>query len=201
MNEGRNSRNDVKVVVSDAMAQNSRQLLNAHIYNYLIQNKRYDTARQFLLEADVPVFEERKRNDEERVRQEPAGGLLPAKMLMDCEDTFLYEWWESFDSLQRFVDSTPSEAFMERTSQAEHIVPVMPSNTGIYNVPGAQTPQGPSPGAIQGNSGFTAHQGPPLPNNTSPAFVPHGHHGNLDVSEDGTPMYYPQDNGGYPRQR
>ena len=41
--------------VSDAMASNSKELLYAHVYNYLLENKYYETARQFLREADVPI--------------------------------------------------------------------------------------------------------------------------------------------------
>ncbi|KAK5779001.1 hypothetical protein RI543_003621 [Arxiozyma heterogenica] len=43
------------LVVSDTMAGNSNELLYAHIYNYLLENKYYETARQFLRDADVPI--------------------------------------------------------------------------------------------------------------------------------------------------
>ena len=43
------------LMVSDAMASNSKELLYAHVYNYLLENKYYETARQFLREADVPI--------------------------------------------------------------------------------------------------------------------------------------------------
>lgn len=202
MNETNEGRDDVKMVVSDAMAKNSRQLLNAHIYNYLVENKRYDTAKQFLLEADVPVFEERNRNDEGRVRmkrqKEVDADLLPAKMLMDCKDTFLYEWWESFDSLQSFVDNTPSEAFQGRNAQREPIVPLAPSNMSSYNMMGTGTPQARTP--MPRNSGFMP-QANHVPNNASPESVAGNQFSSYNISEDGTPNTYQQDNGVFPRQR
>lgn len=204
MNDLKDGQDEVKVVVSDAMAKNSRQLLNAHVYNYLIVNERFDTARQFLLEADVPVFEERNRSNEERVRrkQELNGDLLPAKMLMDCKETFLYEWWESFDSLQKFVDNTPSEAFKSRNSLSEPIVPLAPpNNMSTYNMMGMRTPQGPPPSSMARNTGSMPHQVPSVSNNASPSFIPNGPYANFEVNEDGTPNFYSQDNAVFSRQR
>lgn len=130
-----------KMMVSDAMAKNSRQLLNAHIYNYLIENKRYETARQFLLEADVPLCEERSDGEEAQARQnaklEAGVDLLPASMMMDCADTFLHEWWECFNCLQKYVDSAPLEDLKEGNRHREPIVPLVAPNPGAF---GARNP-------------------------------------------------------------
>lgn len=47
--------NDTNTVISDTNASGSRQLLYVHVYNYLIKNGHYATARQFLREADLPL--------------------------------------------------------------------------------------------------------------------------------------------------
>lgn len=54
-NNGQELQFNDTLVVSDAMAGNSKELLYAHIYNYLLENEYYDTARQFLRDADVPI--------------------------------------------------------------------------------------------------------------------------------------------------
>lgn len=114
------------MIVSDAMAKNSKQLLYAHIYNYLINSKRYGSAKQFLLEADVPIYEEYKNNINNSTHEVPKSNvpkdLFPTKMLMDCEDTFLLEWWKCFSALRGFVEETPIESL--KHPNAEPLVPI-----------------------------------------------------------------------------
>lgn len=82
-----------KPVVSDALAKNSRQLLYAHLYNYLIENKLYDTAKILLDEADIPLSA--SKDVSSGTQKEPnleLGDLPDVKMLMTSPDTFLLEW-------------------------------------------------------------------------------------------------------------
>ncbi|SCW01890.1 LAFE_0E09516g1_1 [Lachancea fermentati] len=107
-------------LVSDAMAKNSRQLLYAHIYNYLIQHKYYDTARRLLNEADVPLS---KTLSDEGPKEDE---LLHAKMLMNSKDTFLFEWWQSLWTLHDFVESQPTETISSDRFFREPITPILP---------------------------------------------------------------------------
>lgn len=108
------------ILVSDAMAKNSRQLLYAHIYNYLIQHKYYDTSRRLLDEADVPLS---KPFPEDEVK---SNELLHAKMLMNSRDTFLCEWWESLWTLHHYVESQPVEKISSSRLFHEPVTPILP---------------------------------------------------------------------------
>ena len=50
---------DANVVISDIITTNSRELLYAHVYNRLIENKYYKTAKQLLMEVKffIPVID------------------------------------------------------------------------------------------------------------------------------------------------
>ncbi|CUS22067.1 LAQU0S04e07470g1_1 [Lachancea quebecensis] len=109
-----------EILVSDAMAKNSRQLLYAHIYNYLIQHKYYETSRRLLDEADVPLS---KSFPEERQK---SGELLHAKMLMNSRDTFLCEWWQSLWTLHEYVESQPVEKISSSRLLREPVTPILP---------------------------------------------------------------------------
>lgn len=111
-------------VVSDANARNSRQLLHAHVYNYLVKNGHYATARQFLREADVPLEEV---SDAEAVAagRQPAG-LLPVQLMADADETLLLEWWNCFCRLRDDVDSTSMEE-LSSLQMEEMPVPLLPN--------------------------------------------------------------------------
>ncbi|CDO94173.1 unnamed protein product [Kluyveromyces dobzhanskii CBS 2104] len=106
--------------VYDAMAKNSKQLLYAHIYNYLVQNHHLDTAKKFLQEANVPLSRE--------VPQYSMNGdkLLNSKMLMNSPDTFLLEWWQSLWALNEYVETTPNESLTNLKHFNERTVPILP---------------------------------------------------------------------------
>ncbi|QLQ78023.1 hypothetical protein HG537_0A02700 [Torulaspora globosa] len=183
-----------RMMVSDAMAKNSRQLLNAHIYNYLIENKRYETARQFLLEADVPLSEERSDGEESgyvETKLEGGGDLLPASMMMDCADTFLHEWWECFNCLQKYVDNTPLEELKDDNRHREPIVPLVPVNPNAFGNMG-----NPTPARVAMN--MNANQFPQRvrPNRTSPNMS-FNQFANYEPNQNA----YPQDNVPFPMQQ
>ncbi|CAR25757.1 hypothetical protein ZYGR_0A03260 [Zygosaccharomyces rouxii] len=106
-------------VVSDANASDPRQLLHAHVYNYLVKNGHYATARQFLKEADLPLDNKNANeiinnsvntninNDNEDQQLPP--GLLPTRLQVDSEETLLFEWWNSLCRLHDHVEQTPVE--------------------------------------------------------------------------------------------
>lgn len=141
------------LVVSDAMASNSRQLLYAHIYNYLLENKYYDTARQFLKDTEVPITKSNdaamnnyaRKNDQEKdadnkdirlmLENIPKDQLLRAKMVINSPDTFLLEWWQLFYLLNDFVEGSSLETLRDIESpQYDYIYPLLPEKYPVNNV-------------------------------------------------------------------
>ncbi|KTB16781.1 Transcription activator MSS11 [Nakaseomyces glabratus] len=130
-----------KFIVSDAMAKNSRQLLFAHIYNYLVHNKFYSTASQFLKEVEVPlttienigkIKENTVRDDSSQMRYDDIPeNLLRPDMLLNASDTFLVEWWEIFRTLFDHVDGIPNESLDSNGNQEvfkQRIMAILPHN-------------------------------------------------------------------------
>lgn len=124
-----------EILVSDAMAKNSRQLLYAHIYNYLLENKHYETAKKFLKEADVPLSKDLPNNGLNNSQ------LFYAKMLMDSPDTFLLEWWESLWTLHEFVETQPAETVTNSHPFNERIAPILPQRPNQGTVSPQPMPQ------------------------------------------------------------
>ncbi|CAI4917294.1 BTE_HP_G0219050.mRNA.1.CDS.1 [Saccharomyces cerevisiae] len=135
---------DSRVFVSDAMAKNSKQLLYAHIYNYLSKNNYWNSAAKFLSEADLPLSRINGSASGEKTSLNASlkqglmdiaskgdivseDGLLPSKMLMDANDTFLLEWWEIFQSL--FNGDLESGYQQDHNPLRERIIPILPANS------------------------------------------------------------------------
>lgn len=123
------------------MAKNSRQLLFAHIYNYLVHNKFYSTASQFLKEVEVPlttienigkIKENTVRDDSSQMRYDDIPeNLLRPDMLLNASDTFLVEWWEIFRTLFDHVDGIPNESLDSNGNQEvfkQRIMAILPHN-------------------------------------------------------------------------
>lgn len=130
-----------QTVVSDALAKNSRQLLYAHLYNYLVENQLYDTARILLKEADVPLSNplekdgsssENNEDDEDHddtnhensnemngIETDGDDSLPGVKMLMTSPDTFLLEWWQSLWALHSYVKETPAIHHQQQQQQQQ----------------------------------------------------------------------------------
>lgn len=130
-----------QTVVSDALAKNSRQLLYAHLYNYLVENQLYDTARILLKEADVPLSNplekdgsssENNEDDEDHddtnhetsnemngIETDGDDALPGVKMLMTSPDTFLLEWWQSLWALHSYVKETPAIHHQQQQQQQQ----------------------------------------------------------------------------------
>lgn len=138
------------LVVSDAMASNSRQLLYANIYNYLLENRYYDTARQFLRDTEVPITKSNdaamnnyaNRNDQEKdadnkdarqmLEKIPKDQLLRTKMVINSPDTFLLEWWQQFYLLNDFVEGSSMETLREVESpHFEYVYPLLPNKSPV----------------------------------------------------------------------
>jgi len=159
------------MVVSDAMAVNSRQLLYAHIYNYLLQNNYYETAKRFLKEAEVPLSNlnnpKATNNNSLNLKDLGPNQLLKSKMIISSPDTFLLEWWQSLLLLNNFVDSTPLEElsskldFSSAPTQGK-VVPILPlqrsgnpymnSMPTSNNIQSIQTQNGPIPNMTPNNN-------------------------------------------------
>ncbi|KAG7810371.1 hypothetical protein KL921_002866 [Ogataea angusta] len=83
--------------VSDSTAVNSRELLNAYVYDFILKSGFTATASAFFKEANIPVI-----HSEKRPTNSPPGSAtgtpdLPASfMTMDAPQGFLYEWWQIF---------------------------------------------------------------------------------------------------------
>lgn len=128
---------DQAIVVSDAMAINSRQLLYAHLYNYLLQNNYYETAKQFLREAEVPLsnLNNPKSPNSNSLSLSNLGPnqLLKSKMIISSPDTFLLEWWQSLLLLNNFVETTPADDLNSKLDYFpnqgfDKVYPILPRN-------------------------------------------------------------------------
>ncbi|GAV51756.1 hypothetical protein ZYGR_0AF02270 [Zygosaccharomyces rouxii] len=125
-------------VVSDANAKDPRQLLHAHVYDYLVKNGHYATARQFLQEADLPLS---NKNANEVTGadvtntgidiydQQWPPDLLKTRFHVDSEETLLFEWWNTFCKLRDHVEQIPLEEL--RTNPSDIPTPFLPRDGGV----------------------------------------------------------------------
>ncbi|CCH44725.1 hypothetical protein BN7_4293 [Wickerhamomyces ciferrii] len=92
--QNQQSKNDAaaKKFVNDLISSNSKQLLNAYVYDFLIKSSLPQTAQTFIKEADVPT----DNNQNKVVKTPPQKDLLPLAISMDAPQGFLYEWWQIF---------------------------------------------------------------------------------------------------------
>ncbi|KAL3234850.1 hypothetical protein RNJ44_02638 [Nakaseomyces bracarensis] len=142
-----------RYLVSDAMAKNSRQLLFAHIYNYLIRNKFYATASDFLKEVDIPLSTadriekikgtSGKSREEEELEGEIPDFLLKPEMLLNSSDTFLVEWWEIFRTLYGHGEETAVDSMGNEINQQtlqKKITAILPTNKPAVPPPFSNIP-------------------------------------------------------------
>jgi hypothetical protein len=78
--------------VNDLKSTNSKQLLNAYVYDFLIKSSLPQTAQSFMKEADVPKGPPTSKI----VKRPPQKELLPLAISLDAPQGFLYEWWQIF---------------------------------------------------------------------------------------------------------
>jgi len=81
-----------KKFVNDLISSNSKQLLNAYVYDFLIKSSLPQTASTFIKEADVPT----DNSNNKTIKTPPQRELLPLAISMDAPQGFLYEWWQIF---------------------------------------------------------------------------------------------------------
>jgi hypothetical protein len=94
---------DWSASVSDAQATNTKQLLNAYVYDFLVKSRLPQTARIFVREAEVPVApaDPHVGGDSplwpSSYQQFQKDHNLPKlAMAMDAPQGFLFEWWQVF---------------------------------------------------------------------------------------------------------
>ncbi|ONH66970.1 Transcriptional activator FLO8 [Cyberlindnera fabianii] len=78
--------------VNDLKSTNSKQLLNAYVYDFLIKSSLSRTAQSFIKEADIPTG----ASTAKAVKRPPQKDLLPLAISLDAPQGFLYEWWQIF---------------------------------------------------------------------------------------------------------
>lgn len=84
-------------VVRDSAAANSKELLNAYIYDFLLKSGYNSSAASFLNEANVPVIKNNEKIFDKFQLMNSKQGLLPkSKMTMNTPEGFIYEWWHIF---------------------------------------------------------------------------------------------------------
>ena len=92
-------------MVTDSCAVNSKELLNAYIYDYLLKSGFNKSAMKLFQEAGIPVVPSAGASDagagspvkKEKDGSNKSSDKLPrAKMTMDTPQRFLYEWWMIF---------------------------------------------------------------------------------------------------------
>ncbi|KAH3688672.1 hypothetical protein WICPIJ_000363 [Wickerhamomyces pijperi] len=89
---GTSSASPAEKFVTDAHFSNSKQLLNAYVYDFLIKSSLPETAQSFIKEADVPTGHPTTKT----IKRPPQKDLLPLAISLDAPQGFLYEWWQIF---------------------------------------------------------------------------------------------------------
>ncbi|CCF60604.1 hypothetical protein KAFR_0K02480 [Kazachstania africana CBS 2517] len=167
---------DLNLAVSDAMANNSRQLLYSHIYHYLLENKHYKTAKKFLQEAQLPlsavdgsstVSNKNSGNNTLNSQSLKPDHLVKSKMIINSPDTFLVEWWQSFLLLNNFVESCSIDELKKyENPKLDNIYPILPNNIPMHPQMNPQFPYNP-------NSNLNPYANMPYnTNNMKPSSAP-----------------------------
>lgn len=78
--------------VNDLKSSNSKQLLNAYVYDFLIKSSLPKTAQSFIKEAEVPTGPPTTKS----IKRPQQKDLLPLAISLDAPQGFLYEWWQIF---------------------------------------------------------------------------------------------------------
>lgn len=164
-NDGGKRKMDSSVQVSDAQAQNAKQLLNAYIYDFMVKNGLSQTAKTFVNEAEVPSLTSSPlsqskdvphSNDEnnysaENLQFQKDNNLPLLSLNMDVPQGFLYEWWQVFwDVFQARNNKRTNQYAMQyyqmqlmRQRQLQDF-PGMNVHPSMVNVPNGQmAPQNP----------------------------------------------------------
>lgn len=82
-------------IVKDAAASNSKELLNAYIYDFLLKSGFNDSANAFFKEANVPMMKNNTRFTDKSLVL--ANLTLPkTNLTMETQHGFIYEWWQVF---------------------------------------------------------------------------------------------------------
>ena len=145
-----------KAVVSDALANNNKQLLLANLYHYFIECKNYKTAISLLKESDVPMSisggllnqpelllissEEKKLNSHIGTYIIEHNSLeielfenqyIKSKSSMPRDGSFMVQWWDCLWSIYNNVNSQPLELLSSVRPFIDVIKPIFPEQIPV----------------------------------------------------------------------
>ncbi|GMM31331.1 hypothetical protein DAMA08_040760 [Martiniozyma asiatica (nom. inval.)] len=78
-------------LVQDSAASNSKELLNAYIYDFLLKSGLKASATAFFQEAEIPLA-----HNDDKLPHKSFSELPQCQMTMDAPHGFIYEWWQIF---------------------------------------------------------------------------------------------------------
>lgn len=147
-----------KAVVSDALANNNKQLLLANLYHYFIECKNYKTAISLLKESDVPISisgelinqpelllissKEKKLNshidtyiiEHNSIEIELfENQYIKSKSSMPRDGSFMVQWWDCLWSIYNNVNSQPLELLSSVRPFIDVIKPIFPEHIPVNN--------------------------------------------------------------------
>ncbi|KAG0677238.1 Transcriptional activator flo8, partial [Pichia californica] len=87
---------DSEPLVKDSAASNTKELLNAYIYDFLLKSGFDSSAAAFFKEANLPLVKDNEKVLDKYYFMNSKSALPKSKMTMDTPQGFIYEWWQVF---------------------------------------------------------------------------------------------------------
>lgn len=147
-----------KAVVSDALANNNKQLLLANLYHYFIECKNYRTAISLLKESDVPIsistdllnepemllISQEEKNVNKNIDtfiiehnnleiELFENQYIKSKSSMPRDGSFMVQWWDCLWSIYNNVNSQPLELLSSVRPFIDVIKPIFPEHIPVNN--------------------------------------------------------------------
>lgn len=123
------------LVVMDSAAANSREILNAYIYDFLLKSGLNSSAAAFFKEANLPIIRDNEKVSD-RYFLLNSKELPKSQMTIDTPQGFISEWWQVFWDI---FNSRTGRPCTNNANQYSHFA-TMKQNTNQMNAANPQQP-------------------------------------------------------------
>ncbi|GAV28479.1 hypothetical protein PMKS-001950 [Pichia membranifaciens] len=113
------SAQEAEPLVKDSAASNSKELLNAYIYDFLLKSGFDSSAAAFFKEANVPIVKNSEKMVDKFYLLNSKASLPKSKMTMDTPQGFIYEWWQIFWDI---FNARTNRGSSQNSSQYYHFI-------------------------------------------------------------------------------